>query len=262
MADAVYAVERKQRSVREVDTNPDADEAVQDIVNRWKVRYHLARLAEPVSQCIAAPDLRGSHLRQRADFLRETTKVGGAPTVEDELVDTVEELATTRQMAGRLQERLQDCEDALSREQQLAREKDAEIEQLKKQLLAKQQDVDALRSDLAAAQDRDAQASMQRTQSRISRTASFKTRTASNTTTAADAKDDGRPPENSPMPAPPPPGRHSTTAAGHTPTARRTSPSTGTPVRRSTRSPARVPPPAASSPSAQNRTPVRRRAFA
>ena len=261
MADAVYAVERKQRSVREADTNPDADEAVQDIVNRWKVRYHLARLAEPVSQCIAAPDLRGSHLRQRADFLRETTKVGGAPTVEDELVDTVEELATTRQMAGRLQERLQDCEDALSREQQLAREKDAEIEQLKKQLLAKQQDVDALRSDLAAAQDRDAQASMQRTQSRISRTASFKTRTASNTT-AADVKDDGRPPENSPMPAPPPPGRHSTTAAGHTPTARRTSPSTGTPVRRSTRSPARVPPPAASSPSAQNRTPVRRRAFA
>jgi hypothetical protein len=266
MADALYASERHVRMERDQDTNPHADTAVDEIVNRWKVQYHLSRLRAPVSTCITAPDLRGSMLRQRAEFLREAKHMPGAPTVDDELADALVELAQTRQEAGRVQDRLRDCEEALAAERRRCSEKDVEIQRLQSQLASQAKDVEALKTDLKSATDA---LHLVKAPSNRARGSFTHGRTASFATTAASA-DVAPPPENSPMPSPPPPGRHSTTAAGHTPTAQRTSPRTtsGTPQRRSTRSPARVPPPAgsphgatATGVSPRTQSPVRRRAF-
>ena len=251
--DAVYAAERRERAEKERDTNPHADAAVDDIVNRWKVRYHLSRLSAPVATSIAAPDLRGSLLRQRAELLREVKPMSVAPTAEDELVETMDELASTRQQVASYQAKLEQCEAALRTERGDSAAKTAEIERLRQVLAAQQKDIEALRADLKAATD--AAASCKG--GRASRSTSFKhQRTASTTEPALP------PADNSPMPAPPTPNRYSTAAAGHTPPARRTASREATPLR-STRSPARVPPPAAArSPVPDTaRTPMRRRGF-
>ena len=84
-------------------TRPD-DGEVTDVCDRWRVRYQRAQLHEPVSACPAAPDVRSSYMLARAAFVAREGRLTAAPRVEDELQDTLLELAATRKENNELAE--------------------------------------------------------------------------------------------------------------------------------------------------------------
>jgi hypothetical protein len=85
------------------DRRPD-DPEVLDVCDRWRVRYQRSQLHVPVSACPAAPDIRSSYLHARAAFIAKDGRLASAPRVEDELHDTLKELAATREESNRVAE--------------------------------------------------------------------------------------------------------------------------------------------------------------
>lgn len=74
----------------------EEEDVVESITRRWKVGYHVERVAQPAATSAAPPDIRSAFLAMRADLLRKERRLGAAPTIEEELADTIDELTNTR----------------------------------------------------------------------------------------------------------------------------------------------------------------------
>jgi DNA repair exonuclease SbcCD ATPase subunit len=129
--------EPKQQTNTPLNTRLMDHATVDDISARWKVRYQVSLLAREHSTVASnAPDIRSSFLKCRADLLRSNKKLGSAPTMEDELKDTIEELIETRKENQDLRVKLSETL--------------TELDQLKEERKTDQDTVAQLRAELDA----------------------------------------------------------------------------------------------------------------